>query len=68
MIIKWTNKFSGESGYVKSISVKGKHFNNTYNKDEARVFTSKGRLTAALNQLKSFGETQNNDFTVETLG
>ena len=27
-IIKWTNKFSGETGYVESISSKEKHFNN----------------------------------------
>lgn len=30
-IIQWTNKYSGESGYVASISEKNRYFNNTYN-------------------------------------
>lgn len=42
MVIKWINRFSGEVGYVKSISVKEGHFNNTFDVSEARKFANFG--------------------------
>ena len=64
MIIKWTNKFSGETGFVKSINKKEKHFDNTFNKAEARRYASVGSATQIVNMLMSFGEGENNNFEI----
>lgn len=62
MVIKWINRFSGEVGYVKSISVKEGHFNNTFDVSEARKFANLGTLKAAVNSLIKMGEAENNEF------
>lgn len=64
MIIKWTNKFSGETGFVKSINKREKHFDNTFNKAEARRYASVGSATQIVNMLMSFGEGENNNFEI----
>lgn len=46
MKIQWTNKCSGEQGYVKEIKRKDGHFVNTFDKSEARVYSSKGTAQA----------------------
>lgn len=64
VVIKWTNKFSGESGYVQSISSKEQHFVNTYDKTEAKQYkeaVAKGQIT----NLIKYGEAENNDFSLE---
>lgn len=61
VVIKWKNKFSGETGYVQAISAKEKHFINTYDINEARQYkeiTAKGMIT----NLIAYGEGNNNDF------
>lgn len=40
-IIRWTNKYSHEQGYVKTINKKERYFENTFERDEARHFQSK---------------------------
>lgn len=62
MIIKWINRFSGEVGYVKSISIKEGHFNNTFDISEARKLANLGTLKAAVNSLIKMGEAENNEF------
>lgn len=62
MVIKWINRFSGEVGYVKSISVNEGHFNNTFDVSEARKFANLGTLKAAVNSLIKMGEAENNEF------
>jgi len=62
-IIRWTNKFSGEVGYVKQLRQKDKCFENTYEKSEAKTYSdsvAKGVVT----KLISYGEGKNNDFEV----
>ena len=62
-VIEWTNKFSGETGYVQSISAKEKHFNNTYDINEAKRYKeniAKGMIT----NLTSYGEAENNNFEI----
>ena len=62
-VIKWTNKFSGETGYVQSISAKEKHFNNTYDINETKRYKeniAKGMIT----NLTSYGEAENNNFEI----
>lgn len=64
VIIKWTNKFSGETGFVSSLSMKEKHFNNTFDAAEAKQYSEKA-VKAVFTKLDNFGETENNVF--ETL-
>jgi len=53
MKIKWTNKLSGEVGYVKVIHKKERYFENTFDVAEAKKFT-KTTLAKALEQLEEF--------------
>ena len=62
MAIKWTNKFSGEQGYVKSIDSKEKHFINTWEQSEAKVFKTESNAQKAISRLIEFGEGDNNIF------
>ena len=39
MKIQWTNKWSGEKGFVKEIHNKEKYFENTFDKMEAKMFS-----------------------------
>ncbi len=66
VVIKWRNRWSGEEGYVQSISTKKGHFVNTYNIKDAHRYERKCTISNALNALQAMGETKNNDFfTVE---
>lgn len=51
MKIRWTNKYSGEQGFVKSLNLRGNYFVNTFDKAEARVYkmTSIERILHMLN-------------------
>lgn len=60
-IIKWTNIYSGEVGYVKSINKKEGHFINTTEIEEAKVYTEQGVKTA-ITMLVKMGEGRNNKF------
>ena len=61
MVIKWTNKYSGETGYVASVSRKEGHFVNTYNREEAKEYSAKS-VSRIIKDLVSFGEGENNEF------
>lgn len=63
MKIKWTNKYSKETGFVESINSRDRHFVNTYDYDKAKTFT-KATVTKALKKLQEIGESENNDFGV----
>ena len=41
MIIQWTNRFSGEQGFVKKLNRKEKFFENTFDRAEAMTVTEK---------------------------
>lgn len=62
MIIKWINRYSGESGYVRDVNYKEKHFNNTYFKEEAQKFKNEESANKIINRLISYGEGNYNDF------
>lgn len=53
MKIRWTNKWSGEVGFVKTIHVKDKYFENTFDESEAKVFTDKA-IAKALARLNEY--------------
>lgn len=64
MVIKWTNKHSQESGFVKSIDYKNKHFNNTFDLSEAKKFAKYESIEKAIAKLTEYGEAINNNFEV----
>ena len=64
MIIKWTNRYSGEVGYVKSIDYRNKHFNNTFDIAEAKDFSKESTVKKAIDKLVEYGENENNTFEV----
>lgn len=63
-IIRWTNKYSEEQGYVQSIIKAEGHFVNTYDPAEAKVYKRQSDITKALNVLALIGEGDNNYFDV----
>ena len=66
VVIKWRNRWSGEEGYVESVSVKNGHFVNTFDIKKAHKYSRKSSVSNAMNALQAMGETENNDFfTVE---
>lgn len=64
MKIAWTNRYSKESGFVKSIDYKNKHFNNTYFVEEAKNFPTRDSVNKAIDKLIEYGEGNDNDFNV----
>lgn len=53
--IKWTNKFSKETGYVKKLNRKKKYFENTFEKSEAMQFIdTEENLKKAINLLNTY--------------
>ena len=64
MKIKWINKYSNEIGFVKSIDYKKKHFNNTFNENEAKKFVSVESAEKAIAKLIEYGEGENNNFEI----
>jgi len=63
-VIKWVNKWSGETGYVKSIKPKQGHFVNTFEQTEAKKYKDEAVLNRALDVLIAIGEGDNNYFEV----
>jgi len=66
-ILRWTNKFSYEQGYVQGVKKADGHFTNTYDAAEAKVFSRQCDVAKALNLLEALGECENNDFEVVEL-
>ena len=65
MKIKWTNRWSGETGFVKSIEAD--HFVNTYDQAEGCNYRCRRDADKAIRQLVDCGEATNNDFEVISL-
>lgn len=64
-VLKWTNKYSGETGYVESISSKDRHFVNTFDKTAAKRYSSLNIAGRMITTLASYGEAENNVFEAE---
>lgn len=64
--IAWKNTFSNETGYVKEVSAKDKHFIDTKDEKDAKVYASKSSARRAVTQLESYGEgkAKNNVFEI----
>lgn len=65
--VVWTNKYSKETGYIKDIDTENRHFINTFDETEAKVFVNAGLATSAIKRLVSYGEGENNDFAVVSI-
>lgn len=66
VVIKWKNKFSGEEGFVESVSTKEQHFINTYDQSQAKQY-SESSAKGIITKLISYGEAENNDFITITV-
>lgn len=64
MKIMWTNKFSGETGFVKMIKPSKNCFVNTFDKEDARKFRSEAEAKKAIESLIAMGEGENNTFSI----
>lgn len=62
--IKWTNKYSGETGFVESISSKENCFYNTYEQAKAKQYKSASVAKRMISTLTLYGEAENNNFEV----
>ncbi len=61
VIIKWTNKFSNETGFVASLSTKNECFINTFEQENARRYSEKS-VPGIMKKLEAYHETDNNNF------
>ena len=66
VIIKWTNKFSNETGFVASLSTKNECFVNTFDQENAKRYSEKS-VAGIMKKLEAYHETENNDFEVITV-
>ncbi len=66
VIIKWTNKYSNETGYVASLSTKNECFINTFEEENAKRYSEKS-VAGIMKKLEAYNETEDNDFEVITL-
>jgi hypothetical protein len=62
--IKWTNKFSGETGFVADIKRKAGHFVSTFEAAEAKAFKNAKNAEKAIKTLAEIGEADNNNFEI----
>ncbi len=66
VIIKWTNKYSGETGYVASLSTKNECFINTFEEEKAKRYSEKS-VAGIMKKLEAYNETEDNDFEFITV-
>ena len=64
IIIQWTNKYSKEKGYVKTLNGNNKYFENTFDVNCAKIYSSKWTAKRALDRIIEYGEAINNDFEI----
>lgn len=62
VVLKWTNKYSQETGYVAKIAKSKGYFENTEIVAEARKFRSVKEAENAIVTLVELGEAENNNF------
>lgn len=66
-VLKRTNKYSGETGYVGTVSKKKCYFTNEPDVFKAKRYVTDKAISNDLETLKLFGEFENNDFAAEEL-
>lgn len=63
--IRWTNRFSGERGFVGEIKTKEGYFINAENFKDIKRYGSKAPATTAINKLVLMESNKDNDFEIE---
>jgi hypothetical protein len=66
-VLKWTNRFSGEEGFVKSVLPSRGYFVNTFDVVDAKAYKGPKDIMNDLELLRKFGEFDNNMFTSEVV-
>lgn len=61
-VLKWRNRYSGEEGYVKTVSRAKGYFTSTFNPAEAKSYRSQKEVEKDLAFLYEIGEMLSNDF------
>lgn len=62
IVLQWKNIFSGETGYVRTVSRTNRHFINTFNVNEAKSYRSQKEIDNDMSFLYEIGECIANDF------
>jgi len=62
VVLKWTNKYSQETGYVAKIAKSKGYFENAEAVADARKFRSVKEAETAIATLVEIGEAENNNF------
>lgn len=62
--VKWRNRMSGETGYVKTVKGKLGFFVNTWDKNEAKKYLSRTMAERDIVLLNEIGEGKDNDFEI----
>lgn len=65
--LKWTNKYSNETGYVGKVLKSKGHFVNAETKEAAKKYVSEKTALKDIEVLTEMGEAENNTFTVEEM-
>jgi len=63
--LKWTNIYSGETGYVGKLMKSKGYFINAANKSDAKIYKSEKEASKDLVALIEMGEAENNRFEAE---
>ena len=63
-VLKWTNKYSQETGYVGKVLKSKGHFVNAECKEEAKKYASEKSAIKDVAILDSIGETEANSFHI----
>lgn len=64
-ILRWVNKYSGETGYVKSVLKSKGYFVNVWDRAGAKVYMNEAMALRDLEIIKELGEAIYNDFVIE---
>lgn len=64
-ILRWVNKYSGETGYVKSVLKSKGYFVNVWEREGAKTYMNETMALKDIELLKMMGEAENNVFYVE---
>ncbi len=63
-IIQWTNRFSNEQGFVKSVKKADGHFVSTNDISEAKSYKRQCDAVKCISTLEEIGEAVNNSFDI----
>ena len=63
VVINWTNKYSGEKGFVTKVALKEGHICSSPNREDAKVY-SENAAKNLLKKLENMGVEQQNHYEI----